>query len=206
MSENQLKEIPMSKHFFPALLTIIGEEKYNAVKDRYRELYRKHDLPQNPILQHHLIEGILPGLALYQIRRESGESQETALLKIDQTFAQVYSDNIRKMKLVGKIPFIYPILRLYIKPAMRQYPSDGWDLEWVQNDQDAIRFNMKSCFYFDTLSKYGAPELTASFCRVDDLVYGDMSPDISWQRTKTIARGDSLCDFCFASAKKPENA
>ena len=70
-------------------------------------------------------------------------------------------------------------------------------MDWVQNDKNAIRFDMKSCFYFDTLSQYGAPELTASFCRVDDLTYGNMSPHIKWQRSKTIARGEACCDFCF---------
>jgi predicted ArsR family transcriptional regulator len=61
---------------------------------------------------------------------------------------------------------------------------------------------MKSCYYHDVLSGYGAAELTASFCRVDDLIYENMSPALSWQRTMTIARGDAYCDFCFARAKK----
>jgi hypothetical protein len=72
---------------------------------------------------------------------------------------------------------------------------------WLQNDPKAVRFDMKSCFYFDTFSKYGAPELTASFCQVDDLAYGNMSPYIKWQRSKTIGRGATYCDFCFS----PEN-
>jgi hypothetical protein len=54
---------------------------------------------------------------------------------------------------------------------------------WLQNDPKGVRFDMKSCFYFDTFSKYGAPELTASFCQVDDLAYGNMSPYIKWQRS-----------------------
>jgi hypothetical protein len=202
MSQYQKIEIPMSKRFFPFLLPIIGNEKYEQVYARYRDLYSNHELPKNPKLQWHLIEGILPGLAFYQILRESGELQESALAIIDQAFEQLFSDNVKKMKKLGHFPFIYPFLRLYIKPAMHKYPPEGWKIEWAQNDKKAIRFNMRSCFYYDTLSKYGAPELTASFCRVDDLIYGNMSPDLLWQRTKTIARGDACCDFCFASASK----
>jgi len=85
---------------------------------------------------------------------------------------------------------------------MRQYPPEGWKIDWLQNDRNAIRFDMKSCFYFDTFSKFGASELTASFCRVDDLTYGDMSPHIKWQRSNTIARGEAYCDFCFLPVKK----
>jgi hypothetical protein len=105
------------------------------------------------------------------------------------------------MKKLGRLPFIYYFLRLFIKPAMRKYPPEGWNIEWIQNDRKAIRFNMKSCFYHDVLSRYGAPELTASFCRVDDLTYENMSSALSWQRTMTIAGGDAVCDFCFARAK-----
>jgi hypothetical protein len=206
MTQNQKKDIPMSKHFFPYLLPIIGNEKYTQVYARYRDLYSNHDLPNNPILQRHLIEGILPGLAFYQILRESGKSQESALAIVDQTFEKLFSDKLAKMKKLGSLPFIYPFLRLYIKPAMRQYPPEGWKIDWIQNDNKAIRFNMKSCFYYDTLSKYGAPELTAAFCEVDDFIYGNMSPNVKWQRSKTIGRGETYCDFCFSSEIKQQKS
>jgi hypothetical protein len=204
MSQYLESEIPMSKRFFPGLLSIVGDEKYKKVIARYQELFEKHELPNHSALQRHLIEGILPGLAFYQILRESGETQESALAMIDKTFEILFSDNFAKMKRLGRLRFIYPFLRIYIKPAMRQYPPEGWKIDWLQNDKNAIRFNMKSCFYFDNFSKYGAPELTASFCRVDDLTYDDMSTHIKWQRLKTIGRGEAYCDFCFSpSAIKP---
>jgi hypothetical protein len=202
MPQNSKKEIPMSKHFFPPLSAIIGKEKYERVYVRYRDLYANHDLPQNKFLRLHLSEGILPGLAFYQILRESGESQESALMLIEHAFEQLFSDNVKKMKKLGRLPFIYPLLRLFIKTALRPYPPEGWKIEWTQNDKKAIRFNMKSCFYHDVLSKYGAPELTASFCRVDDLTYENISSALAWRRTMTIARGDDYCDFCFARLKK----
>lgn len=195
-------DIPMSKRFFPGLLPIVGDKTYDQIAARYQSLFEKHDLPKNPTLQWHLIQGILPGLAYYQILKEGGATQESALAQIDQALEVLFADNFARMKRLGKLPFIYPIFRMVIKPAMRQYPPDGWKIDWLQNDNNAIRFDMKSCFYFDTFSKYGTPELTASFCRVDDLTYGDMSARIGWKREKTIARGDSHCDFCFSSAKE----
>jgi len=154
------------------------------------------------VLKNHLVQGILPGLAYYQLLREDGKSQESALEKIDQTFEVIFAGSIRSFQKLGKIPFFYTILRAYIKTAMREYPADGWEMDWQQVDSGAIRFKMNTCFYFNTLSAYGAPELTASFCRVDDLVYGGMSDQVLWQRTQTIARGAAYCDFCFANAKK----
>lgn len=197
-----IKEIPLSKRFFPGLLPIIGDEKYKQVVARYQDLFEKHELPNLPALRWHLIEGILPGIAFYQVLQENGETQESALAMIDQAFEVLFSDNFARMKRLGRLIYIYPFLRIFIKPAMRRYPPEGWKIDWLQNDSNAIRFDMKSCFYFDTFSQYGAAELTASFCRVDDLTYGDMSPHIKWQRSKTIARGEACCDFCFLPVKE----
>ncbi len=198
MVQNQAIKIPMSKRFFPALLPIIGDGKYEQIYKRYCDLYSNHNFPENSILKWHLIEGILPGLAIYQILRESGESQGSALVIVDQSFEKLFSDQQIMMRKLGNLPFIYPILRLYIKPAMLRYPPAGWTLEWIQNDNNAIRFNMTSCFYYDTLTKYSVPELTASFCKVDDFIYDKMSPEIKWERSLTIGKGDTHCDFCFA--------
>ena len=197
------EEIPMSKRFFPGLLPIIGAERYQQVIAGYRELFEDCELPRHPALQWHLIEGILPGLAFYQVLRANGESQESALAMVDRAFEQLFSNNVARMKKLGKLAFIYPLLRIYIRTAMRPYPPEGWTIDWLQNDGNAIRFDMRSCFYFDTLARYGAPELTASFCQVDDLTYGGMSPHIRWQRLVTIGRGGTHCDFCFMPVKAP---
>ena len=194
--------IPYSNRFFPAILPLVGQKQYDQILTRYSELYAKHEMPVNEILKTHLINGILPGLAFYQILLETGKSKEEALLKIDQVFEDLFAKDINKFQKLGRLPFVYTILRTYIKTAMRQYPADGWDILWQQVDGDAIRFKMNSCFYYNTLSAYSAPELTASFCRVDDLIYGGMSSQVLWQRTQTIARGAEYCDFCFANARK----
>jgi hypothetical protein len=61
---------------YPGLLPLIGDESHKQVGERYRELFSNYERPNNLTLQHHLIEGILPGLAYYQILREGGNSRE----------------------------------------------------------------------------------------------------------------------------------
>jgi hypothetical protein len=117
--------IPLSKRFFPGLLPIIGEGKFKQVVARYQDLFEKQVFPSHPDLQWHLKEGILPGLAFYQILREAGETQESALTMIDQAFEVLFVDNFSRMKTLGRFRFIYPFLRIFIKPAMRRYPPEG---------------------------------------------------------------------------------
>lgn len=194
--------IPHSKRFFPGILPLIGQKQYERVLNRYYDLFAQHAIPDNPVLKHHLVQGILPGLAYYQILREDGKSQESALEKIDQVFKEMYAGYVKSMQRLGRLPLFYPILRAYIRTAMKEYPADGWEMVWQQVDDEAIRFRMNTCFYYNTLSFYGAPELTASYCQIDDNIYGNMSSQVLWQRTQTIARGAEFCDFCFANARK----
>lgn len=65
-------------------LPIIGEEKYEQIYKRYADLYQNHDLPKSSLLKWHLGKGIHPGFAMYQYLRESGQSQESALVEIDR--------------------------------------------------------------------------------------------------------------------------
>lgn len=195
------RNAPVSKRFFPGLLPILGDDGYERVITRYRELYSNHELPANPQLRWHLVEGILPGLALYQVLRESGESQDSALGRVDQAFDQLFAGDVKQMRRIGRLPFALLFFRVFLKSFMRKYPPAGWAIEWKQNSSDGIRFDMTTCFYHATLSTLGAPELTEAFCRVDDLMYHSMSRYVSWQRTTTIASGDPRCDFCFASTR-----
>jgi hypothetical protein len=195
------RNVPVPKRFFPGLLPILGDDTYERVITRYRELYSNHELPANPQLRWHLVEGILPGLALYQVLRESGESQDNATGTVDRTFDQLFAGDVKQMRRIGRLPFALLFFRVFLKSFMRKYPPAGWAIEWKENSRDRIRFDMTTCFYHATLSALGAPELAAAFCRVDDLMYSSMSRYVSWQRTTTIASGDARCDFCFASTR-----
>jgi hypothetical protein len=177
--------------------TRLGAPLVEKAEQRLGELSAECKWPTNRHLKWHLREQILPGLAIYQVLRAEGQSQEAALAAFDQIIELAVKLEQRKMARLGRFRGVYSLLRLVIRPAMRLYPAAGWKTEWLENSQDAIRFNMHSCFYFDTLSRFGAPELTASFCRGDDLIYEQMSPYIEWKRTQTIGRGAKYCDFCF---------
>lgn len=172
------------------------------VQTRYEGLYAQRKRLSNRALRTHLENHILPGLALYQELRADGLEQDDALNLTASLFAGSVEPQQRSMARLGRLPFFYSLLKLVIRPTMkRQYPAEGWNMEWVEVSQDQIAFNIHRCFYLDTLTEYGAPELTALFCRFDDLVFEHMSPRVSWERTRTLARGGDLCDFRFRHAR-----
>ncbi len=117
------RNVPVSERFFPGLLPMIGDEAYERVLARYGELYSNHELPANPQLRWHLVEGILPGLALYQVLRESGKSQDTALGRVDRAFDQLFAGDVKQMRRIGRLPFALLFFRVFLKTFMRKYPA-----------------------------------------------------------------------------------
>lgn len=163
----------------------------------YAKLVAAAPCPADARLRSHLYGYILPGLALYRALRSSGLGQAEALERIDRAFVLVMAPERRRMRALGRLPFFYALLKRFVKPFMRAYPASGWDTEWLEISGERVRFDMRRCYYHDTLRSLGASELTASFCKTDDLVYGGASPSYEWRRTMTIGRGDESCDFCF---------
>lgn len=79
----------------------------------------------------------------------------------------------------------------------RRFPPQRWQIEWVDVSSRQVAFNIESCFCPNTLRAYGAPELTKVYCDLDDMIYDGVSPYVEWKGTKTLGRGDKVCDFRF---------
>lgn len=170
----------------------------SRVESRYWQLFCQRPSLANEVLRQHLNHKILPGLALYQILREEGLEEQDALVKIANVFAEIARNRQIQIYLLSRTSFYYKLLRTLVPRVIeRSYPTEGWDIQWIEDNQESIAFNIHSCFYLDTLTSYGAPELTLVYCAMDDLVYGTKSPYVKWKRKGTMARGDALCDFCW---------
>ncbi len=182
-----------------AAAQILSADSCRRILLRYDEIALHAEWTENPRLRKHLFGHILPGLAIYQVlSAECG--RQGALERLDRILEITASMARRRMLLLGRCPWAYTLLRWAIQPAMRAYPADGWETEWVEISSKAIRFNIHRCFYHEMFSCYKASELTASFCRVDDLIYEGVSPYFHWDRSQTIGKGAAFCNFGFSRA------
>ena len=161
-------------------------------------------MPDNQALRVHLKENILPGLALYQVLlQEYDGDQSAALAEVDEAFR---SETLTMYRLIFTplkiLPAPFRLLKFIFLRLMKQYPAEGWDIAYVEDSDDRIAFNITRCFYLNTLTAYGAPELTASFCKGDDLMAECFPPGIRFVRPHTLGRGDAVCDFQYCRNEK----
>jgi hypothetical protein len=169
------------------------------VQTRYEELYAHRPRFASSALRLHLEQYILPGLALYQVLRLGKRDRQAALNEVERLF-EASSNSWRKqaLKLMRYLPDSFLVFsRLVTAVTKLLFPPEGWDIEMVEVSDSRYAFNIHSCFYLKLLTAYEAPELTAVFCRNDDLLYEALPSGIAWERKGTIAKGDPMCDFCW---------
>lgn len=175
------------------------------VQARYAALYAQRPRFAHPALRQHLAENILPGLALYQELRvepapaAAAVAASAALAEAEELFAAAFTGQSALFPFLKRLPDPFAVFRVACRWMLRaSTPDEGWEMIITQDTRDCLTFFvLNRCFYLDMLTAYGAPELTPAFCKMDDLVYSQLAPEIIYTRTTTLGRGDDCCDFCY---------
>jgi hypothetical protein len=196
------RKFPHESEFQQTLTENLSSDQASVIiqhaRMQHQALFKNRKKYSKKALQKHLEGFILPGIALHQSLLANGYPREEALVIMEMCFRELSKPMRKRMVLLGRLPFFYPLLRIMAKPIMKaNFPAEGWKIEWKEFNQESIAFDMKSCFYLDVLTEYDLPELTSLYCWMDDLIYDEVSPYIKWDRTKTLGRGDDCCNFRF---------
>lgn len=173
------------------------------IQSHYDELFSSRPRITKQALRWHLELNILPGLALYKVLREEKEDKDAAL----ETFEALVKKSVVPLREVvatlNRIKDPFGGFRQAARWVMRlAFPSEGWTTEPVEDSESCLAFNIKKCFYLDMFNFYKAPELTATYCNMDDYMYETLPESISWQRKGTMGRGNDCCDFRWCRAKE----
>jgi hypothetical protein len=199
---NAVDRVP-SKEFLAAVEHCLGAPI--AARTRERLVAELEDFPDPGLkeLRVHLRDYMLPGLALYRTLLDEGCSRDEALAALEEVLRVRCAPRRAQIERLGALPFFYRILRLIVRGEMRkECPPQGWDLVWLENSREAIRWDVRRCYYVDVFAGLGVPELVAPFCNTDDYVYDGASKAYEWKRRLTLGRGDDRCDFCFAATNR----
>lgn len=177
-----------------------------AVRRQRAALIAEARMPENPGLRQHLQANILPGLALYRVLlQEHAGDKQAALAEVDDAFRPWTLAKIRWLLApLQLLPTPFGLFKLAFTQMMKKFPAEGWDFTFVENSADRVAFNATRCFYLNTLTAYGAPELTASFCKTDEVMAELFPPSVRFVRLHTLGRGNELCDFQYCRVGKPE--
>ena len=82
-----------------------------------------------------------------------------------------------------------------ITPKEENAGAFVFDIKHVSDIE--TEYHVLSCPYVRLCEAYGCPEIVTVFCDSDDISFGNIHPRLVWGRTKTIGRGDDVCDFKY---------
>ncbi len=72
----------------------------------------------------------------------------------------------------------------------------GFEREDISKDKTEVRFNVYACPYVRIMTELGCAEACPIVCRQDEYTYGGLR-GVAFERSKTLGRGDDMCDFCY---------
>ena len=144
----------------------------------------------------HLERAILPGAVVYL--ELSGRFGQDRARKLTATCLDSDAERgARVLHLLDRTPWLFPVLRRSGRRMMRRdFSPPAFGVRWAEDSAQRMRFDMTRCYYLDTLTTLGIPELTGLYCHGDEVMYGGLG-HLRFVRSGTLAQGCDRCDFCF---------
>lgn len=143
---------------------------------------------------------LLPLISYYQAMLEAGTEREKAVALAVAESDLFWEKQSARLTKVRRMP--WRLFRLIGSLIVMAYPASGWDIKLLRRDLQEIHLDVTRCFYYDSLIKYGVPELVPAFCNADVILYRGVEPWVYFLRTETLAGGSNRCDFRYVDNRK----
>lgn len=139
---------------------------------------------------------LITSLAMVMMLEENGRTHKQAVDEVAETMYTFVQPKIASMQKLGSKPWFVGFLKFSMPIKFRHTLGYGWDVDFPECPSDTFAMTTHKCIYQQIFSKYGMPEMTAVFCKVDDILYSDL-PRTDFLYTEQIGTGGTMCDYVF---------
>lgn len=188
-----------------------AENLWNQIVEKYSELFQKLNISEE---DEDAMYYILPSVAVYRVLEESGASEKGTAISGDK--ACTADSRIDALSIFREIYFLdgqrghdYLVNRFREDEAfLKGFPQDflrtvgEGKCEVIFDTPEYIEFHVKSCRFLELTKELNCPEICSVFCDIDNLMYINMHPKLSYNRDKTLYAGDDCCNFSMRYVEK----
>lgn len=139
---------------------------------------------------------LITSLAMIMMLEENGKNRKEAENIVTAAMYKFIEPQIASMKKLAGNGWFVEFLKISMPIKFKNTLGYGWNVEFPKCPKDTFSMITHSCIYHQIFSKYGMPEMTAVFCKVDDILYSEL-PRAQFLYTEQIGRGGSMCDYTF---------
>ena len=139
---------------------------------------------------------LLTSLAMVMVLEENGKTRAEAQKIVADAMYKFINPQIASMKKLASHGWFVPFLKIAMPIKFKRTLGYGWDVRFPESDRDTFSMTTHKCIYKQIFTKYGMPEMTAVFCKVDDILYSDLER-AEFLYTQQIGTDGSVCDYSF---------
>lgn len=139
---------------------------------------------------------LLTSLAMVMILKENGKTAAEAQKEVADAMYDFIEPKIASMEKIASHGCFVGFLKLTMPVKFKNTLGYGWDVEFPKCPKDTFAMTTHKCIYQQIFTKYGMPEMTTVFCKVDDILYSNL-PRAEFKYTEQIGTGGSMCDYSF---------
>ena len=183
-------------------------------RSRFRDLYKKWDEEDRALLidkmnvllfensqytdskNYGFLCNLLTSLAIVQVLESKGMPRKEAEQYTADAMYKFIEPQIKSMKKLASNGWFVRFLKLTMPMKFRNTLGYGWDVEFPKCGRDEFSMITHKCIFHQIFEKYGMPEMTAIFCKVDDILYSDL-PRADFLYSQQIGNGGTMCDYTF---------
>ena len=187
------------------------ENLWNQIVEKYSKLFQKQNISEE---DEDAVYYILPSVAVYRVLEESSASEKGTASSGDK--ACTADSRIDALSIFREIYFIdgqrghdYLVNRFREDEAfLKGFPQDflrtvgEGKCEVICDTPEYTEFHVKSCRFLELTKELNCPEICSVFCDLDNLMYNNMHPKLSYNRDKTLYAGHDCCNFSMRYVEK----
>lgn len=139
---------------------------------------------------------LLTSIAMIMVLEQNGKTREEAEKEVSEAMYEYIKPQIVSMKRLASHGWFVRFLKITMPLKFKKTLGYGWSVEFPECPSDTFTMITHKCIYQQLFAKYGMPEMTARFCKVDDILYSDL-PRAEFFYTQQIGNGGSMCDYSY---------
>lgn len=139
---------------------------------------------------------LLTSIAMIMVLEQNGRTREEAEKEVSEAMYEYIKPQIVSMKKLAGHGWFVRLLKISMPLIFKKTLGYGWSVEFPKCPSDTFTMITHKCIYQQLFAKYGMPEMTARFCKVDDILYSDL-PRAEFIYTQQIGNGGDMCDYSY---------
>ena len=195
MSKKYIPQKMISQSRFRNLYKEWNEEDRTLLDDRMNVLIRENSQYADS-KNYGFMCNLITSLAIVQVLESKGMPRKEAQQYAADAMYKFIEPQITSMKKLASHSWFVRMLKLTMPLKFKRTLGYGWDVEFPKCGKDEFSMITHKCIFRQIFENYGMPEMTAFFCKVDDILYNDL-PRADFLYTQQIGTGGSMCDYTF---------